>query len=692
MMKLKYVWTTLLLAGIIAGCEEEEGLESQVIVEEVTKQVTEKLADQPDLTLFAEIFKEVELNQEDVEEGVTIFAPDNQAIAKRNSGAKKAKADSVAAGGLSQDELKDHIVKGVITAENLNDGDTLITLSKKHLKVTTDGEDVRVNGVRLTGKNVSTHEKFTVHSVDDVIVATDPDDPQDSTRTPQPTTGTIVVKVWNSLHWSVDKPNGKPEPGVTVYLYHSALDYTNEVVALVAETDSEGIARFSDIEGGSFYYVVAKKDGLSNLFYLTTNETGDLESLTPDGLFQNQEEIIEHAQQPDAMPGNFRWVDMNSDGVIDNSDKVAAPYEWVQIDSTETFQRDVIIGYGNNFEMGPVKNGEAAMELLEQSYQALNTWHKRAVMIDGVLSEDADCENLSQAWCMLDNFVFNPSDPLITLFWNSSYDLIGDLNKIIRDTPGLSFPEKEQTLAQAKGLRAYVYSKLLIYFGNIFLISKEYIESNDSQSASAEVYAFIMSELSEAAKNLPDAWADGKEYQINAFAARTIMAKAALQQKEYETAMEHLEWIVAKAAHALATEDAFEPMNPEIIWDFSFNLNPEFSAYFYERTFCPEARLTETYLMLAEVKFALNMSQEGFHYLHAVQNVLGMDPAISEDSLYPAWQAAMSREGGRYANLIRWNMAGINLSQKGFNPHHELLPVPQVVIDNFPNSIQNPGY
>ena len=96
--------------------------------------------------------------------------------------------------------------------------------------------------------------------------------------------------------------------------------------------------------------------------------------------------------------------------------------------------------------------------------------------------------------------------------------------------------------------------------------------------------------------------------------------------------------------------------------------------------------------MLAEVKFSLNSLEEGFQYLHAVQNVLGMDPALSQDSLYPAWQAAMVREGGRYANLIRWDKAEERLTEKGFNPHHALLPIPQVVLNNFPNSIQNPGY
>lgn len=691
-MKLKYLWTVLLLAGIMVGCEEEEGLERQVIVEEVTKEVTEKLAEQPDLTLFAEVFKEVELNEEDVEEGVTIFAPNNQAIEKRNSGARKSKTDSTIAGGLSQDELKDHIVKGVIAAENLNDGDTLVTLSKKQLRVTAEGEDIRVNGVLLAGKNVSTHEKFTVHTVNEVIVATDPAGTQDSTDAPRPTAGKIEIKVWNSLHWEPNNPNGAPEPGATVSLYLTREDYANGAAALTAETDPEGIARFADIKSGTGYYVTAQKDDLSNLFYLEFNEeTGLHSSLATDGLFQSQEEIDTHASQSGAMPGNFRWVDMNGDGMIDNSDRVVAPYQWAGVDTTETVQMDILIGYGNNFEMGPIRTGQAALDQLEQSYKALNFWHKHSVMIDGVLSDDANCDNIAQAWCAIDNFSLTPTDPLITLFWNSSYDLIGDLNKIIRDTPDLTFPEQEQTLAQAKGLRAYVYLKLLTYFGNIPMTTELQLEEDARQSDPSEVHAFVMNELTEAASILPDVWPDGKEYQITSFAARTLMAKAALQQKEYQTAIEQLEWIQQSGVFELA-QDPFEPMNAEIIWDFSFNLNMEFSTYFYSRPFCPEARLTEIYLMLAEGRFTQNMLQDGLQYLDAVRSALGMNPATSEEDLYPTWQAAMSREGGRYANLIRWDMAADKLIDKGFNPHHTLLPIPQVVLDNFPNSVQNPGY
>ena len=48
--------------------------------------------------------------------------------------------------------------------------------------------------------------------------------------------------------------------------------------------------------------------------------------LKHNGVFQNQTEINSYRNakgqliQPDAKPGDFRWVDTNGDGVIDNND------------------------------------------------------------------------------------------------------------------------------------------------------------------------------------------------------------------------------------------------------------------------------------------------------------------------------------------------------------------------------------
>lgn len=51
---------------------------------------------------------------------------------------------------------------------------------------------------------------------------------------------------------------------------------------------------------------------------------GEFYLLKTDGIFQNQAEIDAHATQPNAKPGDIRYVDINKDGKIDNDDRTAA--------------------------------------------------------------------------------------------------------------------------------------------------------------------------------------------------------------------------------------------------------------------------------------------------------------------------------------------------------------------------------
>jgi TonB-linked SusC/RagA family outer membrane protein len=51
---------------------------------------------------------------------------------------------------------------------------------------------------------------------------------------------------------------------------------------------------------------------------------GEFYLLQTDGIFQNQAEVNAHATQPDAKPGDIRYVDVNKDGKIDNDDRTAS--------------------------------------------------------------------------------------------------------------------------------------------------------------------------------------------------------------------------------------------------------------------------------------------------------------------------------------------------------------------------------
>ena len=690
-MKIKHLLVSVLSIFIIA-CEEDE-LPPQSSSEEaevVVQQVTESLTSQGNLNSFIEAFEDLEMSDEDVEEGITIFAPVDDALEAngfvssqqaRTTGSTADTTDSV----LTPEVLKDHIIKGIIKASDLSDGEKLTTLSEKQLEVVIDGDDIWVNGVLLLGKDVATGEKHVVHTVAKLL----------SNEEAQEDPGIIEVTVWNGAKWAPDKPTGELEAGVIVSLYNSQEDYALGEVAFTQETGADGKATFTDLEPGKLYYVEAKKDDLSNIFYKSAQvEGGVYTGLFPDGMFQSQEEVDAHAFQSDGMPGNFRWKDVNGDGLIDISDKVTIPHKEVETVSSETTQTEIIIGYSDNYKMGPVRNGEMALQLLEDSYKMLDTWQKNIVMADGMLSDDAECGNMMR-WCEIDNFSFNATKPEFAMIWWDSYKNIGQLNKLLRDVPELSFTEKTEVIAQAKGMRAYIYLQLLTYFGNIPLQTGLELGEEAVQNSAEEVYDYILTDLESAASTLPMEWSSDKYHQLTSGAAKGLLTKAALWKKDYQKAAEYTNEILQSGSYQLMGSDTLafaDATNAEIIWDFTFNVTSEFSAYFHGRTFCPALRLAEVYLMNAEAQFMISNTEAGLNSLNIIRDRMGMPPASSSNELYATGKAAMSREGSRFASLLRWEAAAEVLSAKGFSMQHTLLPVPQVFIGNHPNLVQNPGY
>lgn len=71
-----------------------------------------------------------------------------------------------------------------------------------------------------------------------------------------------------------------------------------------------------------------------------------------DGLFQSQQEVDEYGLQPDAQPGDFKYADVNGDGVINNDDRtfIGSPHP------------DMVLGLNinlkyKNFDLGMFFNG-----------------------------------------------------------------------------------------------------------------------------------------------------------------------------------------------------------------------------------------------------------------------------------------------------------------------------------------------
>src|SRR5690606_15995555 len=116
-----------------------------------------------------------------------------------------------------------------------------------------------------------------------------------------------------------------------------------------------GKVKFNNVAPGT-YYVVVKMGELTNIFYKSPQKVGDVYTgLASEEVFQSQADIESSPVQTgnDARIGNFKWIDINADGVINNSDFTALPHQSGIVEGSGNIEISVLIGYADNSAHGP---------------------------------------------------------------------------------------------------------------------------------------------------------------------------------------------------------------------------------------------------------------------------------------------------------------------------------------------------
>lgn len=180
---------------------------------------------------------------------------------------------------LDTASIKNHIIKGRYTKNELTEGSTLTSISNETLYVTREEDNIQINGIQIEGEAIPAGNSY-VYVVPEAFPMLD---------------GPIV-----SLHETtilVLLPTGEPLEGVTIEAQEG-----NGTVLGPFTTDENGAAIISH-QNDTLTYVISKED-YSNL---------------SDGF------LIEGADAN----GNLIFTDLNGDGVINVNDKVnSEPYRY----------------------------------------------------------------------------------------------------------------------------------------------------------------------------------------------------------------------------------------------------------------------------------------------------------------------------------------------------------------------------
>ncbi|MFD2286723.1 RagB/SusD family nutrient uptake outer membrane protein [Pedobacter petrophilus] len=189
-----------------------------------------------------------------------------------------------------------------------------------------------------------------------------------------------------------------------------------------------------------------------------------------------------------------------------------------------------------------------------------------------------------------DDLQYNSTDPIFQEFannaitttnasnansvWGNSYSLIKNTNNAISGLTAsttLTPSVKDQLLGEAKFIRAFVYLYLVNLFGDVPLPLKDDYSAFENaalpRTSSAQVYAQIIKDLTEAQASLPVAYVGTFRGRINKYAATALLARVYLYQKDYANAELQATQVISSGVYSLPTPDvAFVNNSNEIIW------------------------------------------------------------------------------------------------------------------------------
>ena len=182
-------------------------------------------------------------------------------------------------------------------------------------------------------------------------------------------------------------------------------------------------------------------------------------------------------------------------------------------------------------------------------YNQLRNWEVHVFSYIGmtdIISDDADKGSIpGDAFFLseLDDFSFNPTNIAPLSVWNGYYTGIFRANLAITNIPDIDMDPilRDRLVGECQFLRAYLYFKLVRWFGDIPLITEPFPEDfNIPRSPTAEVYAQITKDLEDAMGTLPSRsqYTAADVGRVTTGAAMGLLAKVYLTLGDYDRAAE----------------------------------------------------------------------------------------------------------------------------------------------------------
>lgn len=223
--------------------------------------------------------------------------------------------------------------------------------------------------------------------------------------------------------------------------------------------------------------------------------------------------------------------------------------DYLDVDQTESISTKDIALFNND---------EGATTFVTAIYSKFLDWNMTSfswIGVTSIASDDADKGSspgdTGSDKDVMDALTYNPSTPSTTEIFGANYEGINRCNQALNIVPQLDKANpalRARLLGEAKFLRAFMYFTLVKTYGGVPIIDHLPNPSSDedrimqlTRKTSAEVYAFIESDLADAIAALPNKseYAASEKGRASKGAAYALLAKVNLYQKQWQKVVDN---------------------------------------------------------------------------------------------------------------------------------------------------------
>ncbi|MEN7546300.1 RagB/SusD family nutrient uptake outer membrane protein [Rapidithrix thailandica] len=160
----------------------------------------------------------------------------------------------------------------------------------------------------------------------------------------------------------------------------------------------------------------------------------------------------------------------------------------------------------------------------------------------------------------LDDFNTDAANDKVRAAWKQCYEAIYDANKVVNNVQGETALRK-RLIAEAKVLRAFNYFDLVVFWGEVPLITQE-VDPADytktTRAPKADSYALIEKDLQEAISDLPlkSAYGEDEKFRVAKGTAQALLGKVYLYQEKWANAAEQFEEVINSGEYSLESSVA----------------------------------------------------------------------------------------------------------------------------------------